>query len=82
MGFIMKLNFYGPINKQGIINKVITSSFSDTDLTVPLQKLTTATSANAIPSGNYTYIDSFGRKYSCIRNADSDNKEFTITVMN
>ena len=59
MNFIMKLNFYGPINKQGIINKVITSSFSDTGLTTPLQKITTATSANAIPTSAYTYIDTF-----------------------
>jgi len=59
MNFIMKLNFYGPVNKQGIINKVITNSFSDTGLTTPLQKITTKTSANAIPTSDYTYIDKF-----------------------
>lgn len=37
---------------------------------------------NYYENEEHTYIDSFGRKYSCIRNADSDNKEFTITVMN
>jgi hypothetical protein len=28
----------------------------------------------------HTYVDSVGRKYSCTRNTDSDNKEFIIVV--
>jgi len=35
--FLMKLNFYGPVDKQGIIRKTITTSYNDKALTETLQ---------------------------------------------
>ena len=54
MNFIMKLNFYGPVNKQGIIKRVNSSIYNDPDLNTKLQAIQTTTSANATPSSNYT----------------------------
>ena len=59
MNFIMKLNFYGPVNKQGIIKKVISTTYNDENLNVILQKISATTSANATPTSDYTYIDTF-----------------------
>jgi hypothetical protein len=30
---------------------------------------------------SYTYVDTKGRRYTCLRNRDTNNKEFTITIM-
>jgi hypothetical protein len=59
MNFIMKLNFYGPINKQGIIKRVNSSIYNDPDLNTKLQAIKSTTSANALPTSTYTYIDTF-----------------------
>ena len=59
MNFIMKLNFYGPVNKQGIIKRVNSSIYNDPDLNTKLQAIKSTTSANALPTSNYTYIDTF-----------------------
>ena len=62
LSFIMKLNFYGPINKQGIINKVNANTFRDSALTNQLQSITvqgTGDLANTIPAGNVQYLDTF-----------------------
>jgi len=59
MNFIMKLNFYGPVNKQGIIKKVISTTYNDENLNVILQKISATSSANATPTSDYTYIDTF-----------------------
>jgi hypothetical protein len=62
LSFVMKLNFYGPINKQGIINKVIANTFRDPELTNQLQKISvqgTGDLANTIPAGNVQYLDTF-----------------------
>jgi hypothetical protein len=51
MSFVMKLNFYGPVNKTGVIRKVIANTFNDIELTQQQQKITTQTdpaSANTI----------------------------------
>jgi hypothetical protein len=62
LSFVMKLNFYGPINKQGIINRVVTNTFRNEDLTNQLQTITvdgSSNTANSILAGNVTYIDTF-----------------------
>lgn len=62
LSFVMKLNFYGPINKQGIINKVNANTFKDSALTNQLQAITVqgiGDLANTIPTGNVQYLDTF-----------------------
>lgn len=62
LSFVMKLNFYGPINKQGIINKVNANTFRDSALTNQLQTITVqgiGDLANTIPAGNVQYLDTF-----------------------
>jgi hypothetical protein len=62
LSFVMKLNFYGPINKQGIINKVNANTFRDSALTNQLQAITVqgiGDLANTIPAGNVQYLDTF-----------------------
>lgn len=60
LNFVMKLNFYGPINKQGIIRKVIATTFNKPDLTEQNQKYTVSvdpTTAN--PGDNIDYLENF-----------------------
>ena len=62
LSFVMKLNFYGPINKQGIINRVVANTFRNEDLTNQIQTITvdgSSNTANSILEGNITYIDTF-----------------------
>ena len=62
LSFIMKLNFYGPVNKQGIINKVTTNTFRDAALSSQQSRIIvegTGDLANTIPAGNVTYLSSF-----------------------
>jgi hypothetical protein len=33
LSFTMKLNYYGPINRQGVIKKVVTNTYNDVALT-------------------------------------------------
>jgi hypothetical protein len=60
LNFTMKLNFYGPINRQGIIKKVITSTYNDAALT---NKQTTITvepdPLTAKPGDNIGFIETF-----------------------
>jgi hypothetical protein len=55
LSFVMKLNFYGPVNKTGVIRKVIANTFNDIELTQQQQKITTQTD----PATANT-IDQFG----------------------
>jgi hypothetical protein len=59
LNFIMKLNFYGPVNKQGFITKVNATTYNDPKLSTALQKTTVEASANANVLSNYTYINTF-----------------------
>ena len=60
LSFTMKLNFYGPINKQGIIKKVIATSFNDQARTQEIQEITvTADPATSNVTDNYGYVESF-----------------------
>lgn len=59
LNFIMKLNFYGPVNRQGFITKVNATTYNDPTLNTALQKTTVEASANANVLSNYTYINTF-----------------------
>jgi hypothetical protein len=41
LSFTMKLNFYGPVNKQGIIKKVVASTFNNANLSERINIITT-----------------------------------------
>lgn len=60
LSFTMKLNFYGPVNKQGIIRKVVASTYSDEALT---QKTTITTvepdPLTAKPGDDIGFTDTF-----------------------
>jgi len=62
LSFVMKLNFYGPVNRQGIINKVTTNTYRDAALANQQQKIVvqgTGDLANTILAGNVQYLNSF-----------------------
>lgn len=60
LGFTVKLNFYGPINKQGVIKKVIANTFNSPDLTNQQQKITVEPdSPTANVNDTYGYVESF-----------------------
>jgi len=60
LSFTMKLNFYGPVNKQGVIRKVVTSTYNDVALS---QKQTTLTvepdPLTAKPGDDIGFTDTF-----------------------
>jgi hypothetical protein len=41
LSFTMKLNFYGPVNKQGVIKKVIASTYNNVNMTDRINTITT-----------------------------------------
>ena len=60
LNFTLKLNFYGPINKQGIINKVNVETFKDLALTEKLQTYEVSVDPTNATSGNVTsFIETF-----------------------
>lgn len=60
LSFTMKLNFYGPVNKQGIIRKVISTTFNDAELTRQQTKYTVEPDPlTAKPGDNIGFTDSF-----------------------
>jgi hypothetical protein len=60
LNFTMKLNFYGPVNKQGIIKKVITNTFNDPGLTQQQTKITVEPSPlTAKPGDDIGFTDTF-----------------------
>ena len=59
LGFTVKLNFYGPVNKQGVIKRVLTNTFNDLT-SAQIQKITVETDpATANVTDTYTYISNF-----------------------
>jgi hypothetical protein len=61
LNFTMKLNFYGPVNKTGIIRRVFANTFSDINLTANMQRYTAALTpedANIL-AGNVTITENF-----------------------
>lgn len=60
LNFVMKLNFYGPINRQGIIRKVIATTFNKSDLSEQNQKYTVSVDPDsAIPGDNIDFLENF-----------------------
>jgi len=58
--FLMKLNFYGPVNKQGVIKKVVTDTFSDRSLTNRQQSYTVEVNPNtATPDDSFDYLENY-----------------------
>ena len=59
LDFLLKLNFYGPVNKQGVIKRVLTNTFNDLT-SAQIQKITVETDpATANVTDTYTYISNF-----------------------
>lgn len=60
LSFTMKLNFYGPISKQGIIRRVVANSYNDVELNTQQQKVTVSTNPqSALPSDDYNFVENF-----------------------
>lgn len=60
LGFTLKLNFYGPISRAGIIRKVVANTFNDQELNEQRQKITVQTDpTSANVSDNYSYVEVF-----------------------
>ena len=58
LSFTMKLNFYGPVNKQGIIKKVVASTFNNANLSERINVITTTPDPlDAKPGDNIGFID-------------------------
>jgi hypothetical protein len=56
----MKLNFYGPVNKQGIIRKVVTNTFNDPALSQKINTITvTPDPLSANPGDDIGFTDTF-----------------------
>ena len=60
LAFTMKLNFYGPISKQGIIRKTIANTFNDPARNQQQQKITVQTDpVTANVTDTYGYLENF-----------------------
>lgn len=60
LGFTLKLNFYGPVSKTGIIRKVVANTFNDKELSQQGQKITVQTNpTSANISDDYGYVEVF-----------------------
>lgn len=62
LNFTAKLNFYGPINKTGIIRKVYANVFSNPELTTNIEKYVaevTPENANILDTSNIVIVENF-----------------------
>ena len=60
LSFTMKLNYFGPVSKQGIIRKVIANSYNDVELNNLQQKVTVQTNpANTSPFIDFEFVENF-----------------------
>jgi hypothetical protein len=60
LSFTMKLNFYGPVNKQGIIKKVISNTYNDSALSQKINTITvTPDPLSAKPGDDIGFTDTF-----------------------
>jgi len=60
LSFVLKINFYGPVNKQGIIRKAISNIFNDTELTTQQQIITVETDpVTANVNDSFGYLENF-----------------------
>lgn len=60
MSFTMKLNFYGPVSRQGIIRTVKANTYSDTNFANLEQKYTVTTDPSTVMPGNtFVFLETF-----------------------
>ena len=60
LSFTLKLNFYGPINRQAIIRTATVNTFNQPDLTEKQHTYTATISPDSgVPGDNVSIIDSF-----------------------
>lgn len=60
LDFTMKLNFFGPINKQGIIRTSIANTFNDTELSQRINQYNVTVDPNtAVPGDDITFVETF-----------------------
>lgn len=60
LNFILKLNFYGPINKQGIIRTTTVNTFSNADLSNQISRINVTVDPNtAVPGDDIDFIETF-----------------------
>jgi hypothetical protein len=60
LSFVLKINFYGPVSKQGIIRKAISNIFNDTELTTQQQIITVETDpVTANVNDSFGYLENF-----------------------
>lgn len=60
LSFTLKLNFFGPINKQGIIRTSIANTFNDTELSQRIQSYNvTVDPTTAVPGDDIDLIETF-----------------------
>jgi len=60
LSFVMKLNFYGPVSKQGIIKKTTSNIFNDAELTSQQQIITVQPEpVTANVTDSFGYIENF-----------------------
>lgn len=60
LSFVVKLNFYGPVSKQGVIRKTISNIFNDTELTTQQQIITVQTDpVTANVTDSFGYLENF-----------------------
>lgn len=58
--FTMKLNFFGPVNKQGVIKRAIATTYSDPALTAQQSKYNvTVTPTSATPNDDFDFVETF-----------------------
>lgn len=58
--FTLKMNYFGPINKQGMIRSVTTNTYSDQELFNKQQKYNVTVDPNtAVPNTDFTFIETF-----------------------
>ena len=60
LNFVMKLNFYGPINRQGIIRRVDVDTYSDAELSKRINQYdVTASPSTAAPGDTIDFVENF-----------------------
>lgn len=60
LNFLMKLNFYGPVSRQGFIRTVKANTYSDTNLSNLEQRYTVTTDPSTVMPGNtFVFLETF-----------------------
>lgn len=60
LNFVMKLNLYGPINRQGIIRRVDVDTYSDAELSKRINQYdVTASPSTAVPGDTVEFVENF-----------------------